>query len=187
LKYFNDARGDFVSPKKVMPEKIAVAKVINTHGIKGEVKAVPLSDFKDRYQQLKEVYVREKNGYCTLNLENVRWHMDNLILKFKEISSINEAEPLKGSYLFINRSDAVGLPEDTYYIFEIVGLEVYDAEDNAKLGIVTEVLQTGANDVYVIKGSSGREFLIPALKEVVVEVDLEKNRMLVKLPEGLLD
>ncbi|NLO89594.1 MAG: 16S rRNA processing protein RimM [Clostridia bacterium] len=170
-----------------MPEKIAVAKVINTHGIKGEVKAIPLSDFKDRYYRLKKVYVKEQEECYTLNLENARWHMDTLILKFKEISNISEAEPLKGSYLFINRSDAVELPEDTYYIFEIVGLEVYNVEDYVKLGTVTEVLQTGANDVYIVKDSSGGELLIPALKEVVVEVDLEKNRMLVKLPEGLLD
>ncbi|KUK11430.1 MAG: Ribosome maturation factor RimM [Clostridia bacterium 41_269] len=176
-----------MNPKKVIPEKIAVAKVINTHGIKGEVKAVPLSDFKDRYQQLKEVFIKEKNEYSPLNLEKVRWHKGNLLLKFKEISSINEAELLKGNYIFINRSDAVELPKDTYYIFEIVGLEVYDAENNVKLGIVTEVLQTGANDVYIIKDSSGRELLVPALKKVVVKVDLEKNRMLVKLPEGLLD
>jgi len=174
--------------KKQVPEKIKIAKVINTHGVRGEVKAIPLSDFKERYQRLEKVYVQNNNSVTSLKIENVRWHKNNLLFKFKNIDTIEEALHLKKLYLLIDVEDAVELPEDTYYLFEILGLEVFEEFDNRRLGVVVDILQTGANDVYVVRDTpSDGELLIPALKEVIKEINLEENRMTVNLPEGLED
>jgi len=174
--------------KRQVPEKIKIAKVINIHGVHGEVKAIPLSDFKERYQRLEKVYVQNNDGVTSLKIENVRWHKNNLLFKFKNIDTIEEALYLKNMYLLIDVEDIVELPEDSYYFFEIIGLEVFEEFGDRRLGVVVDILQTGANDVYVVRDTpSGRELLIPALKQVIKEINLEENRMTVNLPEGLVD
>lgn len=167
-------------------EKIKIAQVLNTHGVRGEVKAVPLSDFAERYYSLKDVYVERNNSFQVCTVQSVRWNKNNLLIKFEGIDNPEQAALLKNKYLMIDIEDTVPLPEDNYYLFEIVGLDVFD-EDGNKLGKIQDVLQTSANDVYVVQGDNDKEILIPALKKLVRSIDIEKNTMIVELPSGLLD
>ncbi|WP_031515351.1 ribosome maturation factor RimM [Desulfofalx alkaliphila] len=165
---------------------ITIGEIVNTQGRKGEVRLIPLTDFLDRFNDLDELQVYLKDKRFTVHLEAVRRHKNFIILKFKGIDDINEAEKLKGGLAQITKDKLVPLPEGSYYIFQIVGLDVF-TESGEKLGTVTEVLRTGANDVYVTKPPVGKDILIPALKSVVKEINIEANRMVVELPEGLLD
>lgn len=167
-------------------EKIRIAKVVNTHGIHGEVKAIPLSDFADRYASLEQVFVEGDSPYQVCTLKSVRWNKNYLLLKFEGIETADHAALLKNKYLSIDRTEVVPLPEDSFYLFEIIGLEVYHT-NGGKIGTVKDVLQTSANDVYVIQGEEDSEILIPALKKVVKQVDLENRIMVVEPPPGLLD
>ncbi|MBO8137729.1 MAG: ribosome maturation factor RimM [Desulfotomaculum sp.] len=165
---------------------ITIGEIVNTHGIRGEVRLIPLTDFPDRFKELDEVSVYINEQRYTYHVEKSRRHKQFIVVKFKEIDNINDAEKLKGGLMQITREQLMPLPKDSYYIFEIVGLDVYD-ENGEKLGQVKNVLKTGANDVYVVKPLHGRDILVPALKKVVKKIDLEANRMVVELPEGLLD
>lgn len=166
-------------------ERIRVAKVINTHGVHGEVKAIPLSDFPERYNSLKRVFVEgDKIQECIV--QSARWNKNILLLKFEGIDNAVDAALLKNKYLVIDRQEAVLLPEDKYYIFEIIGMEVVDT-GGKKIGIIKDLLQNPANDVYVIRDEEDREILLPALKTIVKQVDLDRNTMIVELPPGLVD
>lgn len=167
-------------------EKIKIAKIVNTHGVSGEVKAIPLSDFADRYASLEKVFVKRNNVYQDMRIDSVRWGKKHLLLKFQGIDTPEHAVLLKNSYVEIDQEDTVPLPEGSYYLFEIIGLEVFEVNGN-RLGRIQNVLQTSANDIYVVQGEQGKELLIPALKKVVRQVDLENNRMLVELLPGLLE
>lgn len=165
---------------------ITIGEIVNTQGIKGEVRVLPLTDFPERFNQMDEVIIDTNGNHTVYQIDSVRYHKKFVIIKFKQLSNMNEAEKLKGSLLKITRDQLMPLVEGHYYIFEIIGLDVFD-EAGTKLGKVKQVLQTGANDVYVIKASQGKDILIPALKTVVKEINTEANRMVVELPEGLLD
>ena len=167
-------------------EKIKVAKVVNTHGIRGEVKAILLTDFTDRFAELKEVYIEKNNSYQTIKLQSVRWNKDQLLIKFEGVDTPEQGALLKNKYLMINFEDRVPLPKDNFYHFEIIGLEGFNLQ-GVKLGIVQDILQTSANDVYVVQRDGVKELLIPALKKVIKQVDLENKRMVVELLPGLLE
>lgn len=175
-----------MSSQKGQGKKVKVAKIVNTHGVRGEVKAVPLSDFADRYSSLKEVYIERNNLYQECSVEGIRWNNKHLLIKLEGIENPEQAALLKNKYLEINLEDTVPLPEDNYYLFEIIGLSVVDTDGNY-LGDVKDILQTSANDVYIVKKENGKELLIPALKKVVKLVDLMNKKMVVELPPGLLD
>ena len=168
------------------PERIRIAKIVGVHGVDGEIKAFPLSDFKDRYESLNEVLVEYPTRTERFVMERVRWHKKLLLIKFKGVDSAGEAEALRDGYLSVGRNEVYPLPEDHFYIFELVGLKVLDSKGTF-LGIVVDVLQTGANDVFVVGDADGNEILIPALRKVVLNVDLEAGRMEVFLPPGLVD
>lgn len=164
---------------------ITIGKIVNTQGHRGEVRVYPLTDFPDRFKEMESVVVNSGERHRTLHIERVYFHKRFVIIKFKEIKDMNDAEMLKGGLLQIDRHELVPLPEGSFYIFEIIGLSVY-TESGDYLGKVADVLQTGANDVYLVDRDEEGQVLIPALKKVVKKVDLEKGFMLVELPEGLL-
>ncbi len=169
-----------------MVEYITVGKIVTTQGHRGEVRVLPLTDFPERFVNMQEIILYHKGERVTYHIERVRFHKGFVIIKFKEVPNMNRALELKGSLLQVTREQLVPLPEDTYYVFEIVGLDVYTREGEW-LGKVTDVISTGANDVYEVKrGEKERPLLIPALKRVVVEVNLEEGRMVVELPPGLV-
>jgi 16S rRNA processing protein RimM len=162
-----------------------IGKVVSTQGNKGEVKILPLTDSIDRFKKLATVFLRDKNSKTILNIEKIRIKKDTVILKLKNIENIEEAKMIVGSFLEVERKNAVKLPKDTYFIFEVIGLKVY-TENNIFLGKVENVISTGSNDVYIVKGENKKELFIPAIREVVKNVNLEKKRITIKMVDGLI-
>ena len=167
-----------------MLEYLSIGQIINTHGFRGEVKVFPLTDDISRFEKLKEVYVEENDGIVKYKVESVKFLSSTVSVKLKGVDSEEAANKLRGFYIKVDRKSAVKLPKDTYFICDLIDLEVYD-EKGLLLGTVKDVLQTGSNDVYVIQ-SSGKDILIPALKDIVKKIDLENKKILVEMPEGLI-
>jgi 16S rRNA processing protein RimM len=166
-------------------EFVVIGKVFSTQGNKGEVNVMPLTDSIDRFKNLDNVFLRNKNNQAILNVEKVRVRKDRVILKLKDIENIKEAKMIVGSFLEVERKNAVKLSKDAYFIFEIIGLEVY-TENNIFLGKIENVINTGSNDVYVVKRKDKEELFIPAILDVVKDIDLEKKRITIHLVDGLI-
>ncbi len=166
-------------------EFIVIGKVVSTQGNKGEVNVLPLTESIDRFKNLDNVFLRNKNSQTVLNIEKIRIKKETVILKLKDIENIEEAKMIVGSFLEVERKNAVKLPKDTYFIFEIIGLEVY-TENNIFLGKIENVINTGSNDIYIVKGENKKELLIPAIREVVKNVNLEKRRITINMVDGLI-
>lgn len=162
-------------------ELITIGKIVAPHGVRGDVRIIPLTDFPERFHELKETFV-ENVGQ--LKLESAREHKKFILLKFAGIDSMNDAELLRGKLIKIARQDLVKLPAGQYYIFDIIGLNVF-TEEGESLGMITDVLQPGSNDVYVVEQPGKGELLIPAIKEVVKKIDIAGKQMIVKLQEEM--
>ncbi len=172
-----------------MEEKLKVGIITSTHGIKGEVKVFPTTDDAKRFKKLKEVMPGdEDNGTAlpVLLIEGVKFFKQFAILKFKGIDSINEADKYKGKSLWIYRKDAVRLHKNEYFVADLIGMAVTD-EEGKPLGVLTDVLETGANDVYVVNRGEEKDLLLPAIKECIIAVDVEQHKMTVHIIDGLLD
>ena len=166
-------------------EFLEVGKIINTHGLRGDVKVVPWTDYPEDFEEIPCVYVKTRKGEEKLTVLNVKYQKNNLIVKFKEIADINEAERYKGLVIRADREDLGELEEGVYYIADLIGLEVYD--ENGKVGIIADVFNTGANDIYDIKREGKKNLLLPVIDEAVKEIDMENKRVLVHIMEGLDD
>ncbi len=163
--------------------RVVIGRVGAPHGIRGELRVFPLTDFPDRFQGMERVYAGEE----LLDIAGVRYQNEKILLRFAGFENREKAAALTGRFLSVDRADAVPLEEGEYYTFDIIGLDVFE-EDGQALGTVTEVLQTGSNDVYVVsKKGQAAQVLVPALKSVVREIDLKGGRMVVCLPEELED
>ena len=170
-----------------MNKELRVGVITKTHGIRGEVKVYPTTDSPDRFHDIPRVKLRLGKRVRELEIENARFFKDLVILKFKGIDDINEIEPYKGAELFIDREYGADLAPGEYYIADIIGIRVV-TEDGVTLGECRDVMETGANDVYVIKREdTGEDLLIPAIKECILGVDIEANVMTVHLLPGLLE
>lgn len=165
-------------------EFVLIGEIVNTQGCRGAVRVLPLTDFPERFRDLRVVCLVRGDERWRLHIEQVAYHKQFVVLKFREISDMSAAEKLKGVLLQIPRSELVPLPVGHYYVFDIVGISVFTGEGEC-LGVVRDVLRTGANDVYVVQTGGERPLLVPALKEVVRDIDLKGGRMTVVLPEGL--
>lgn len=163
-------------------ERIIIGKITSPHGIKGEVKVLPLTDYPDRFYRTKSVWVDSKKGYLTV--ESIRKQMEMFLIKFQGVDVRSDAEKLNNSFLTIDHDQAIDLPPGHFFRFQIIGLNVYDVQ-GTYLGELTEIMETGANDVYVVQRADKKELLIPALKAVVREIDITNKRMTVDLPAGL--
>ena len=157
----------------------------NTHGIRGEIKVFPTTDDPKRFKRLKKVILRTPKEEKELEVESVRFQKQLVLLKFKGIDNINEIERDKGAGLFVPRSEAVPLGKDEYFIADLIGLKVI-TDEGEELGELSEVLQTGANDVYVVRQGE-KEWLLPAIADCVKEVDITGGQMVVHMMEGLRD
>jgi 16S rRNA processing protein RimM len=166
-------------------EFITIGKILSTHGRSGAVRVLPLTDYQERFRTKSRVQISVKGSRKIMNIEESVPHQKYFIVKFAEIPDMNAAEEIKGGILEITRDELFPLPENTYYIFDIIGLSVSD-KNRGQLGKITDVLQTGSNDVYVVD-TGARPLLIPALKQVVKEIDLSGRFMVVELPAGLVD
>lgn len=168
-----------------MVEYLKIGQIINTHGVKGELKIYPLTDDIKRFKKLKQVWMESPDGYRALKVEGVKFVKEFPILKLENIATMNDAEKLKNEYIYVDRENAVKLPKDTYFIADLIGIQVF-SEDEKLLGTLTDVLSTGANDVYEITPPEGKSFLIPAIGDVILDVDIKGHRMKVRLLEGLI-
>ncbi|MGO1367895.1 MAG: ribosome maturation factor RimM [Senegalia sp. (in: firmicutes)] len=161
--------------------KIKVGKIINTHGLKGELKILALTDDENRFEDLNEIYIEDTK----YTIEKVRYKKNFPMIKFKEFSDINEVLKFKDKYIYIDEKDLVELEKDSYFIFQIKGLMVKTV-DGLEIGIVKDVLSPGANDVYVVDGKE-KDHLIPAVKEFIKDINLDEGHIIIKPIEGLLE
>ena len=162
--------------------KIDIGKIINTHGIKGEIKVLPLTDDMTRYSKLNYIYVAKGNKEEKFNIESIRYVEYLVYICLEGLENLDDVLPLKDGIIRIEREDAVKLPSNTFFIFDIIGCSVY-SENEECYGEVVDVIATGSNDVYVVKETLGGELLIPALKTVVKKISIEEKRIIVQLPE----
>ena len=168
-----------------MEEYLEIGQIVNTNGLKGLLKVKPFTDDITRFEILETVYIDIKGKLVEYKIEDVKYVKNMVLLKLEGIDDINEAEKFRNFYLKISRQDAAPLSENSYYIVDLIGCEVV-TEEGENLGIVDDVFPTGSNDVYVVKNELGKQILLPAIGEVVKEVDIPNKKITVKLMEGLL-
>lgn len=168
-----------------MLPNLEIGQIVNTFGIKGMVKVKPFTDDIRRFDKLKTVYV-EKNGNQTeYEIEQVKYHKDMVLIKFKGIDKIEQAELLRNSYLTISRDSVEELEEGRYYIVDLLESEVY-TDEQILLGILKDIFNTGSNDIYVVKNKQGKEILLPSIPDVIKEIDVENKKIIVHLLPGLI-
>lgn len=168
---------------------IRIGKIVNTHGINGDVKVLPLTDDIKRFENLDSVLLENDNR--AIEIEKVWYRKGFVMLKFINHDNINDVLKYKDKYIVISEKDAIKLPKDSYFIFEIIGIKVY-CVDGKELGEIVEVLQPGGNDVYVVqsvddKTGLKKEYLIPAIKNVVKEINIDKKVMIIEPIKGLIE
>lgn len=168
-----------------MEQLIEIGKIVNTYGIKGFLKIVPYTDDITRFEDLESIYIEIKGSLKTVIIEEVKYNKNLVLLKLKGIDDINTAEVYKSCSIKIDRKDAVKLPEDSYFIIDLIGLNVY-TDNNEELGSIIDVYQTSANDIYVVKNEMGKQVLLPAIGDVIKNVDIENKKMIVHLMDGLI-
>jgi len=168
-------------------EYIEIGEIVNTYGVKGELKVLPLTDNPERYYDLKWVYIGDDSSVNKYNIEKLRILKNAIILKVKEINNLNQAKLLKGLFVIVDRDNAVKLPDDTYFICDLIGCSVYEEVNGRQLGILENIIKTSSNDIYIIKSQNGKEILIPALKSVVKRISVKEKKIWVLLPDGLID
>ena len=168
-----------------MDNYLEIGKIVNSYGLKGFIKVLPLTDNIKRYELLKTIFIDYRNNLETFDIEEVKYHKNFVLLKLKGIDDINQVEKYKESYIKIDRKDGVKLPKDAYYIVDLIGLNVETIEGEY-LGKIDDIIPTGSNDVYVVKNELGKQILIPAIKSVVKEIDIENKKVKVHLIEGLV-
>lgn len=169
-----------------MENILQVGVITSTHGVRGEVKVFPTTDDANRFKKLKEVILDTGKEQITLEIEGVKFFKQFVILKFKGIDNINDVEKYRQKSLYVTRQNAVRLKRDEYFIADLIGLTIQN-EDGEDIGVLKDVMETGANDVYVITMNDGRELLLPAIKQCVLNVDIEAGFMQIHILEGLLE
>ena len=166
-------------------ELIKVGKIVGTHGYKGTVKVQMLTDFPERFKTMHKVKISQGKSLVELGIESCSAHQGQLLMKLQGIESIEEADKYRNAFLNVSAEELYPLPDGSYYHFQLIGMKVEDLE-KGYLGQLTDILETGANDVYVIQSEVYGEILIPVIKEVIREVDVTNKRMLIKLLPGLV-
>ena len=167
-----------------MEEFLQVGVISSTHGIRGEVKVYPTTDDAARFKKLKKVLLDTGKERMELEVQSVKFFKQFVILKFKDIDNINDIEKYKGRSLLVPREDAVELGENEYYIADLIGMEVFAGEE--RFGVLRDVMETGANEVYVIDSEKHGEVLVPAIRDCILDVDVENHTMVIRLLDGLL-
>ena len=164
---------------------LEIGQIVNTFGIKGQVKVVPYTNDIRRFDELKKVYIVNKTSRKEVEIEEVKYHKNMVLLKFKGIEKVEEAENYRNCYLEIDRKDGKKLEEGEYYIVDLIGLDV-ETEEGIHLGKLEDIYNTGSNDIYVVKDELGKQILLPYIDEVVKKVDLEGKKIIVHLIDGLI-
>ena len=168
-----------------MEQLLQVGVISSTHGVRGEVKVFPTTDDVKRFKKLKQVILDTGREHLTLEIEGVKFFKQFVILKFKGIDNINDIEKYKGKSLLVDRANAVKLHKNEYFVADMIGLQVF-TEDGEEFGVMKDVMETGVNDVYIIDSPKHGEVLIPAIKQCILDVDIEARKMVIHLMEGLV-
>lgn len=167
-----------------MEQFLQVGVISSTHGIRGEVKVFPTTDDPARFKKLKKVLLDTGKERLELEVQSVKFFKQFVIVKFRGIDNINDIEKYKGKGLFVPREDAVRLEQDEYYIADLIGMEVYT--DEGRFGVLKDVMETGANEVYIIDSDEHGEVLVPAIRQCILDVDTENRTMKIRLLDGLI-
>lgn len=166
-------------------EYTIIGKIISTHGIKGEMKVFPLTDNLFRFDSLKRAYIGDNK--IEVELDKVKYHKNLAILKFKEYDDINQILPLKDSYIFVDEEGKVVLPENHFFIYDLLNSKVFDTKSNL-IGTIVDVIQGPSNDVYVVKDiEKNKEYLIPAVKQFIVNVNVANKTLVIDPIEGMIE
>ena len=168
-----------------MLPNLEIGQIVNTFGIKGMVKVKPFTDDIRRFDELKTVYVEKNSNQTEYEIEEVKYHKDMVLIKFKGIDKVEQAEMLRNSYLTVSRDSVEKLEEGRYYIVDLLGLEVY-TDEQILLGTLEDIFNTGSNDIYVVKGKQGKQILLPAIQDVIKQIDIENKKIIVHLLPGLI-
>ena len=168
-----------------MQEFLEIGQIVNTFGLRGVVKVKPFTDDITRFDRLEKVYIEKNKTKKEYEVEEVKYHKDMVLLKLKGINKIEQAEMLRNSYLKVDRNNEPELDEGTYYIVDLLGLDVY-SDEGKLLGKLDDIFNSGSNDIYVIKDELGKQLLLPAISEVIKEINLEEKRITVHLLKGLI-
>lgn len=169
-----------------MEKYLELGQIVNTVGLKGEMKIRPFTDDSTRFEELKEVFIEIKNNLETFEIENVRFYKNIVIIKFKGIDSVEEANEYRNCYIKIDRKDAKKLSKGEYFIVDLIGLDVVTDKD-ILLGNLTDIYNNGSSDIYEIKDKNGKQILLPAISKVIKDINLEKKKITVHLIKGLID
>ncbi len=165
------------------PQFLVVGRVLRPHGVRGELRVEIHTDYPERFAEYGHVYIGEP--LTRYKIKKHRFHHDLVLLTVAGIDNRNQAESLRGQWVWIHRENAIPLQEGEYYTYQVLGLHVI-TDAGVELGQVAEIIETGANDVYVVQGRTG-QVLLPAIPEVVVQVDIPAQKMIVHLLEGLIE
>lgn len=169
-----------------MEQFLRVGVISSTHGVRGEVKVFPTTDDPARFRDLKSVILDTGKEHKHLEITGVKFFKNQVILKFKGYDNINDIEKYKGMDILVSREDAVPLEENENFIVDLIDMTVV-TDTGETLGTLVDVMQTGANDVYVVETDQKKEILLPAIRDCILDVNVEEKRMLVHVLEGLLD
>ena len=167
-----------------MKDILEIGQIVNTRGLRGEVKVNSFSQDSKRFEKLDVIYIKENNELKSYKIEKVTYNKNQVILKLENINHIDYAEKLRNKYIYVKKSQLEELPEGVYYISDLIGLDVYD-EKNNYLGKVDDIFSTKSNDVYVIKNELGVNKLLPGTDEVIKDIDLDNKKIIVNLIKGL--
>ena len=168
-----------------MEEYFEIGQIVNTSGLKGVLKVKPFTDDIKKFSNFKTIYIKTKNSLVEFKIEQVRYVKNMVMLKLAEIDTVEEAEKYRNLYIKVLRNKEEELEEDSYYVVDILGCQV-STDENQELGKVVDVFQTGSNDVYVVKDEQGKQILLPAIKDVIKNVDIKNKIITVHLLEGLV-
>ena len=168
-----------------MDKYLELGQIVNTRGLKGEVRVNSFTDANTKFEKLPKIFIKQNNSIIEHKVQKIGFAKNQVIIKFEDINSIEEAEKYRNAYIVADRDDLGELPEGVYYIADLIGLDVY-TENNEYLGKVDDIYNTGSNDIYVVKDDLGRQKLLPGIDEVIKKVDIDAKKITVNLIKGLI-
>lgn len=168
-----------------MTKYLEIGQIVNTFGIKGMVKVKPFTDNIERFNNLEKIYIKNKSGQTEYKIQEVKYHKNMVLIKFEGIENPEQADLLRNSYLIVDRETEEPLEPGRYYIVDMIGLDVF-TDDNEYLGKLEDIYNTGSNDIYVVKNELGKQVLLPAIEDVIKNIDMDNKKVMVHLIPGLV-
>lgn len=168
-----------------MTKYLEIGQIVNTFGIKGMVKVKPFTDNIERFNNLEKIYIKNKSGQTEYKIQEIKYHKNMVLIKFEGIENPEQANLLRNSYLIVDRETEEPLEPGRYYIVDMIGLDVF-TDDNEYLGKLEDIYNTGSNDIYVVKNELGKQVLLPAIEDVIKNIDMDNKKVIVHLIPGLV-